>query len=135
MNPPPSPGTERREGPPSIPALIRTRVRAAVRRPARLTPAEKADRALTLRLLSLLLQYPDSELTSARTELATAVGAMPATPAAERLTRFTDWFTSQPPRHSSGTTSRCSTCAARAASTSPTTCTATPAAGAWPCSP
>ncbi|GBQ02789.1 nitrate reductase molybdenum cofactor assembly chaperone [Streptomyces spongiicola] len=97
MNPPPAPGTEHPEGPPSIPALIRTRVRAAVRRPARLTPAEKADRALTLRLVSLLLQYPDSELISARAELAATVGAMPATPAAERLARFTDWFTSQQP--------------------------------------
>ncbi|WP_340374443.1 nitrate reductase molybdenum cofactor assembly chaperone [Streptomyces sp. SS7] len=83
--------------PATIPALVRTRVRAAVRRPARLTPEETADRALTLRLMSLLLQYPDAELTSARAELTGAVAALSATPAAERLARFTDWFADQDP--------------------------------------
>ncbi|MBT3150532.1 nitrate reductase molybdenum cofactor assembly chaperone [Streptomyces sp. CHD11] len=82
---------------PTIPALVRTRVRAAVRRPARLTPEETAGRALTLRLVSLLLQYPDGELTAARTELTTVVAALPATPAAEHLARFTDWFGAQDP--------------------------------------
>ncbi|MDX3451710.1 nitrate reductase molybdenum cofactor assembly chaperone [Streptomyces sp. ME02-8801-2C] len=83
--------------PATIPALVRTRVRAAVRRPARLTPAETAGRALILRLVSLLLQYPDSELTAARTELTTVVAALPATPAAEHLARFTDWFAAEDP--------------------------------------
>ncbi|MFD3484872.1 nitrate reductase molybdenum cofactor assembly chaperone [Streptomyces sp. NPDC058665] len=83
--------------PATIPALVRTRVRAAVRRPARLTPEETADRALTLRLGSLLLQYPDAELTGFRAELTTAVRALPATPAAEHLARFTDWFAAQEP--------------------------------------
>ncbi len=59
MNPLPSPEPNA-WGSPSIPALVRTRVRAAVRRPARLTPEETAGRALVLRLVSLLLQYPDS---------------------------------------------------------------------------
>ncbi|WP_416979800.1 nitrate reductase molybdenum cofactor assembly chaperone [Streptomyces sp. T028] len=97
MSPLPSPSAKRLGGPPSIPALVRTRVRAAVRRPARLTPEETAGRALTLRLVSLLLQYPDSELTSARAELTTVVEALPATPAAEHLARFTDWFAAQDP--------------------------------------
>ncbi|MFF8633549.1 nitrate reductase molybdenum cofactor assembly chaperone [Streptomyces pilosus] len=81
--------------PATITALVRTRVRAAVRRPARLTPEETAGRALVLRLVSLLLQYPDSELTAARTELTTVVQALPATPAAEHLARFADWFAAQ----------------------------------------
>ncbi|GAA2245875.1 nitrate reductase molybdenum cofactor assembly chaperone [Streptomyces indiaensis] len=83
--------------PATIPALVRTRVRAAVRRPARLTPEETAGRALTLRLVSLLLQYPDSELTSARPELTAVVEALPATPGAEHLARFTGWFAAQEP--------------------------------------
>ncbi|MER6674106.1 nitrate reductase molybdenum cofactor assembly chaperone [Streptomyces sp. NPDC000983] len=83
--------------PATIPALVRTRLRAAVRRPARLTPEERADRALTLRLVSLLLQYPDAELVSARAELTATVRALPATPAAEHLARFTDWFAAQEP--------------------------------------
>ncbi|MFR9793732.1 nitrate reductase molybdenum cofactor assembly chaperone [Streptomyces sp. MB22_4] len=83
--------------PTTIPALVRTRVRAAVRRPARLTPQETAGRALVLRLVSLLLQYPDHELTSSRTELTTVVQALPAIPAAEHLARFTDWFADQEP--------------------------------------
>ncbi|MFC7911779.1 nitrate reductase molybdenum cofactor assembly chaperone [Streptomyces nigra] len=97
MSPLPSPRAERLGGPPSIPALVRTRVRAAVRRPARITPEETAGRALVLRLVSLLLQYPDAELTSARAELTTVVEALPATPAAEHLARFTDWFAAQEP--------------------------------------
>ncbi|MPY39095.1 nitrate reductase molybdenum cofactor assembly chaperone [Streptomyces phyllanthi] len=84
-------------GPPSIPALVRARVRAAVRRPSRLTPEETAGRALTLRLVSLLLQYPDAELTTARAELTTVVEALPVTPAAEHLARFTGWFAAQDP--------------------------------------
>ncbi|TQK49919.1 respiratory nitrate reductase chaperone NarJ [Streptomyces sp. SLBN-118] len=83
--------------PATIPALVRTRVRAAVRRAARLTPEETTGRALILRLVSLLLQYPDSELTAARTELTTVVEALPATPAAEHLARFTTWFAAQTP--------------------------------------
>lgn len=83
--------------PATIPSIVRTRVRAAVRRPTRLTPDETAGRALTLRLVSLLLQYPDAELTAARTELTTVVKALPATPAAEHLARFTDWFADQDP--------------------------------------
>ncbi|MFG2944226.1 nitrate reductase molybdenum cofactor assembly chaperone [Streptomyces adustus] len=81
--------------PSTIPALVRTRVRAAVRRPARLTAEETAGRALVLRLVSLLLQYPDAELVAARRELSTVVEALPATPAAGHLARFTDSFAAQ----------------------------------------
>lgn len=97
MSPLPSPRAVRPGGSPSIPALVRTRVRAAVRRPAGLTPQETAGRALVMRLVSLLLQYPDTELTSARTELTSVVQCLPATSAAEHLARFTDWFAREDP--------------------------------------
>uniref|UniRef100_A0AAU3HSR7 Nitrate reductase molybdenum cofactor assembly chaperone n=1 Tax=Streptomyces sp. NBC_01393 TaxID=2903851 RepID=A0AAU3HSR7_9ACTN len=83
--------------PASIPALVRTRVRAAVRRPARLTPEEAEARTLLLRLCSLLLQYPDAELTTARPVLTAAVGALPPSPAAEDLASFTAWLASEEP--------------------------------------
>jgi nitrate reductase delta subunit len=73
-------------------------VRAAVRRrPSRLTPQEVMDRALVLRLLSLLLQYPDAELAAARPAVVAAVRALPASAAATELAAFADWFTEQEP--------------------------------------
>ncbi len=83
--------------PASIPAIVRTRVRAAVRRPARLTPEEAEARTLLLRLCSLMLQYPDAELTAARPVLTATVDALAASPAAERLAAFASWFTGQEP--------------------------------------
>ncbi|MFE0512143.1 nitrate reductase molybdenum cofactor assembly chaperone [Streptomyces sp. NPDC058964] len=83
--------------PATVPAIVRTRIRAAARRRARLTPEESADRALVLRLVSLLLQYPDAELTAAGTELTATARALPATPAAAHLARFTAWFAAQDP--------------------------------------
>ncbi|MFE7978908.1 nitrate reductase molybdenum cofactor assembly chaperone [Streptomyces shenzhenensis] len=83
--------------PATIPALVRTRVRAAVRRRPRLTPEEAADRALLLRLCSLLLQYPDRELATARPVLTATVEALPPSPAAEQLAAFTGWLTGQEP--------------------------------------
>lgn len=100
MSPLPSPGAERLGGLPSVPAVLRSRVRAAVRRPGRaarpgrptrLTPEETQDRALLLRLLSLLLQYPDAELAAARPVLAATVEALAPSPAAEHLAAFTAW--------------------------------------------
>lgn len=82
---------------PSIPSLVRTRVRAAVRRPGRLTPEEAEARTLVLRLCSLLLQYPDAELTAARKALAAAVETLPASPAAAELSAFAGWLTGQEP--------------------------------------
>jgi len=81
--------------PSSLPAMVRTRVRAAVRRPSRLTPEESEARALLLRLCSLLLQYPDRELVAARAELACAVEALPDSAAAGELAAFVAWFTGQ----------------------------------------
>lgn len=78
--------------PTTIPAIVRTRVRAAVRRPARLTPQEAGARTLLLRLCSLLLQYPDAELTTAGPVLTATVDALPPSPAAEELAAFTAWF-------------------------------------------
>nr|WP_237519555.1 nitrate reductase molybdenum cofactor assembly chaperone [Streptomyces sp. HUCO-GS316] len=91
----PSPRAERLGGPPSIPALVRTRVRAAVRRPARLTPEEAEARTLLLRMCSLLLQYPDTELATARDVLTSTVKALPSSPAAGHLADFTAWFAGQ----------------------------------------
>ncbi|AOT61906.1 nitrate reductase molybdenum cofactor assembly chaperone [Streptomyces rubrolavendulae] len=79
--------------PATVPALVRSRVRAAVRRPARLTVEELRDRALLLRLCSLLLQYPDAELAAARPALGAAVAGLPPSPAAAHLADFTAWFT------------------------------------------
>ncbi|MFD4017218.1 nitrate reductase molybdenum cofactor assembly chaperone [Streptomyces sp. SH5] len=81
--------------PASIPALVRTRVRAAVRRPARLTAEEREERALLLRLCSLLLQYPDAELTAFAQPSAGVIEALPPSPAAAHLAAFTTWLTGQ----------------------------------------
>jgi len=83
--------------PATVSSMVRTRVRAAVRRPARHTPEEAEARVLVLRLCSLLLQYPDAELTAARPVLTTAVEALPPSRAAEQLAAFTSWFTDQEP--------------------------------------
>ena len=83
--------------PATVSAMVRTRVRAAVRRPARLAPQEAEDRALLLRLLSLLLQYPDAGLATARPVLSATAEALEPSPAAEHLTAFTAWFTDQQP--------------------------------------
>nr|AQT39470.1 NarJ2 [Streptomyces sp.] len=90
--------------PTTVPASIRSRVRAAVRRPRRaarpgrptlLTPEETQDRAMLLRLCSLLLQYPDAELAAARPVLTASVEALPPSSAAEHLADFTAWLTGQ----------------------------------------
>ncbi|MGC9541287.1 nitrate reductase molybdenum cofactor assembly chaperone [Streptomyces sp. UG1] len=83
--------------PTTVPAIVRTRVRAAVRRPARLTPEEAEARALLLRLCSLLLQYPDAELSTARPVLVATVDALPPSPAAGHLAAFTSWLADQEP--------------------------------------
>ncbi|WP_310718988.1 nitrate reductase molybdenum cofactor assembly chaperone [Streptomyces lydicus] len=86
--------------PSTVPAVVRTRLRAAVRRPSQLTPEEVSNRSLVLRLMSLLLQYPDAELTAAGPALAAAVRALPASPTATELKAFTAWFTGQEPQTS-----------------------------------
>ncbi|WP_155055770.1 nitrate reductase molybdenum cofactor assembly chaperone [Streptomyces blattellae] len=83
--------------PATIPALVRTRVRATVRRPTRLTREEAEARTLLLRLCSLLLQYPDAELAAARPVLMDTVKALPSSSAAGHLAAFTTWFTGQEP--------------------------------------
>ncbi|MER6523990.1 nitrate reductase molybdenum cofactor assembly chaperone [Streptomyces sp. NPDC001508] len=81
--------------PATIPAIVRTRVRAAVRRPARDTPEQDEARTLLLRLCSLLLQYPDDELAAARPVLTATIAALPDSPAAAHLAAFTTWFAGQ----------------------------------------
>ncbi|MCD9874761.1 nitrate reductase molybdenum cofactor assembly chaperone [Streptomyces guryensis] len=83
--------------PSTVPAIARARIRAAVRRRSTMTPEEADRRALLLRLLSLLLQYPDPELTDARPALTSAVTALPPSPAATELTAFLCWFAGQEP--------------------------------------
>ncbi|KES05066.1 nitrate reductase [Streptomyces toyocaensis] len=104
MTPLPSPSAQRPGGPPSVPGMVRARVRAALRRPARaprparpvpLTPEEAEQRALLLRLMSLLLQYPDAELTAARPVITSTVAALPPSSAAGHLAEFTAWFTGE----------------------------------------
>ncbi|MGW4896593.1 nitrate reductase molybdenum cofactor assembly chaperone [Kitasatospora sp. NPDC004240] len=72
----------------------RTGIRPSTR-PYR-TPRQTEQRVLLLRLLSLLLQYPDAELDAARPALAATVDALEPSPAATELAAFTAWFTEQP---------------------------------------
>ncbi|MFG2818513.1 nitrate reductase molybdenum cofactor assembly chaperone [Kitasatospora sp. NPDC048365] len=60
------------------------------------TAQQTEQRLLLLRLLSLLLQYPDAELTSTRTELVASVEALEPSPTAAGLAAFTTWFAGQP---------------------------------------
>ena len=80
-----------------LPGLARTRVRAAARRPAPLTPEEAQTRQMLLRLMSLFLQYPDAELATARPVLLATVKALPSSPAAGELAAFAGWFEAQEP--------------------------------------
>jgi nitrate reductase delta subunit len=45
-----------------------------------------------MRLLSLLLQYPDADLLEARPQLVSAVRALPHSPERQPLEEFTDWY-------------------------------------------
>ncbi|MFI2435916.1 nitrate reductase molybdenum cofactor assembly chaperone [Streptomyces sp. NPDC018693] len=87
--------------PTTVPAIVRTRIRAAVRRnratEAAADPARGEHRSLLLRLMSLTLQYPDDELVVARPTVAASVAALPESPAAAELTAFADWFTGEEP--------------------------------------
>ncbi|MFF0813515.1 nitrate reductase molybdenum cofactor assembly chaperone [Streptomyces albogriseolus] len=60
-----------------------------------MTPEEIEQRALLLRLCSLMLQYPDAELADAKPVLTATVQALPPSSAAEHLAAFTNWFTGQ----------------------------------------
>jgi nitrate reductase molybdenum cofactor assembly chaperone NarJ/NarW len=68
-------------------------VRAA-RRPA---PEGTEDRALLLRLMSLLLRRPDAEFDAVRPVLVATVEALPPSPAAAGLAAFTGWLAGQDP--------------------------------------
>ncbi|MFE9774638.1 nitrate reductase molybdenum cofactor assembly chaperone [Streptomyces sp. NPDC005931] len=83
--------------PTTVPNIVRTRIRAAARRRAPITPEETENRALLLRLLSLLLQYPDDELAAGRAAVADTVAALPPSVAADELAAFTAWFTTEEP--------------------------------------
>ncbi|MFE0518227.1 nitrate reductase molybdenum cofactor assembly chaperone [Streptomyces sp. NPDC058954] len=93
--------------PATIPAPVRTRIRADARRRTVPTPDAAERRALLLRLLSLLLRYPDHELTDGRPRLTAAVAALPPSRAGAELAAFMAWFTAEEPeelvRHHAGT--------------------------------
>lgn len=55
------------------------------------------ERALTLRLVSLLLSYPDDDLLTGRDELTEAVRALPDSPQRDHLLAFAEWFTATGP--------------------------------------
>ncbi|MEN8652571.1 nitrate reductase molybdenum cofactor assembly chaperone [Streptomyces sp. 21So2-11] len=76
-------------------SALRTLIRPSGRR-VRLSAKESEERAFLLRLLSLLLQYPDAELAAARPALTAAVDALAPSPAAEHLASFTTWFAAEP---------------------------------------
>jgi nitrate reductase molybdenum cofactor assembly chaperone NarJ/NarW len=50
-----------------------------------------------LKLVSLLLQYPDGELIAARAELCAAARELPAGPQAAAVARFAAWYADVPP--------------------------------------
>ncbi|MBQ1090301.1 nitrate reductase molybdenum cofactor assembly chaperone [Streptomyces sp. B93] len=85
--------------PTTVPGIVRTRVKAALRRPHRdaapLTPEQEETRALLLRLMSLLLQYPDDSLAAARPVLTATVEALPPSEAATELGEFVRYFVDQ----------------------------------------
>ena len=61
------------------------------------TQPAPGERAALLRLVSLLLQYPDPALLAARDELAQAVRALPESAARASLTAFVTWFGDRQP--------------------------------------
>ncbi|RFU37656.1 nitrate reductase molybdenum cofactor assembly chaperone [Actinomadura logoneensis] len=71
--------------------------RDTARRAVEAVPEPDETRTLLLRLCSLMLQYPDAELTAAREVLRDAVEGLPASSAAEHLAEFTAWLVAQEP--------------------------------------
>lgn len=67
-------------------------------KPGKKPEAVAANRAELLQLVSLLLQYPDAELLSARPQLVAAAQALPRALAREPLTEFTQWFAKAEPQ-------------------------------------
>ncbi|MEV0829239.1 nitrate reductase molybdenum cofactor assembly chaperone [Nonomuraea rubra] len=61
-------------------------------RPDTTPEASPRERAAFLRLVSLLLQYPDDGLLAARDELCRAAGALPVSPGRDDLVAFTGWY-------------------------------------------
>jgi nitrate reductase delta subunit len=57
----------------------------------------RRSRATEYKLCSLLLQYPDDELLSARPELVATVAGLPTSPVATALQRFCEWWGSVDP--------------------------------------
>ncbi|MER7367476.1 nitrate reductase molybdenum cofactor assembly chaperone [Nonomuraea wenchangensis] len=73
---------------------LRSRTEPGTEIGTQLAPGE---RAALLRLVSLLLQYPDPTLLAARDELTQAVRALPESAARASLTAFVAWFGDRQP--------------------------------------
>jgi nitrate reductase delta subunit len=56
-----------------------------------------AGQATTLKLCSLLLQYPDQQILEARADLLAAANELPDSPAASALRRFGEWCAAADP--------------------------------------
>lgn len=63
----------------------------------RRTRSAAPERATLLRLISLLLQYPDAELLAARGQLAAAARALPRSRGSDSLVAFTTWYAQADP--------------------------------------
>ncbi|HET7053454.1 MAG TPA: nitrate reductase molybdenum cofactor assembly chaperone [Solirubrobacterales bacterium] len=59
--------------------------------------SRREDAALTYKLCSLLLQYPDEELLEGREEIAAALSGLPRSPATAALERFLVWWSQSDP--------------------------------------
>ncbi|MBP2328125.1 nitrate reductase delta subunit [Kibdelosporangium banguiense] len=57
------------------------------------------DRALTLRIVSLVLQYPDNELLANRSEIESVVTTLAESPARAHLLGFMQWFATESATH------------------------------------
>lgn len=70
-----------------------------VRRGRQPGPADgrQEQRAAFMRLVSLLLQYPDDELLATRPQLLAAARAVPVSPCREQLVEFTAWYAEAEP--------------------------------------
>ncbi|TMR96845.1 nitrate reductase molybdenum cofactor assembly chaperone [Nonomuraea basaltis] len=69
-----------------------TRRQSAAAAPTGRAGLAPEDRAAFLRLVALLLQYPDAGLLAARDALSRAAAALPASSAREALVAFTAWY-------------------------------------------
>jgi nitrate reductase molybdenum cofactor assembly chaperone NarJ/NarW len=89
--------------PTSVHSMVRTKIRAASRRrhgdqdAPLATPEEAREREHLLRMLSLLLQYPDAELTDGAADLVKFAEELGDSRPAAEIREFLDWFATEDP--------------------------------------